>query len=97
MQVTIEIPEPLYHALESRASECKTTLETLVVESASRMFSDQHLAAEVRARRILLSSNLNDFALMTGEEIEEFERQFDCDPERAVHNLGLPRLDGNSA
>jgi len=86
MQVTIDIPEPLYRELESQARESETSLEDVLLRRAGRV-SDERLPAAATDSGLPLArsgepnlilkhfTNLNDAAFMTDEEFTDLERE----------------------
>jgi hypothetical protein len=90
MQVTIDIPEPLYHALESRARDGRVSLEQLVLAGASRLVIENK--AHEPGVLLKMGVNLNDLALMTDDELERFERALGIDPEAALRDFDVRRL-----
>jgi hypothetical protein len=90
MQLTIDIPEPLYNALESRARDGHMSLEQLVLDGASRLV----VANKADGPGVLLKMgvNLNDLMLMTDDELERFEQALGIDPEAALRDFDVRRL-----
>ena len=90
MQLTIDIPESLYNALESRAKDGHMSLEQLVLDGASRLVA----ANEADEPGVLLKMgvNLNDVASMTDDEFERFEKALSVDPEAALRDFEVRRL-----
>lgn len=79
MQVTVDIPEPLYLALVARAQEAHTSVEAFILASTDqnvKQKSAELLEPESQLARALRTGvSLNDVALMTDDEFAEFAGQ----------------------
>ena len=77
MQVTVDIPEPLYRALAARAHEAHTSIEAMILASTDQSLRQTYAqpGGEGQLTRALRTgANLNDVALMTDDEFAEFAR-----------------------
>ncbi len=89
MQVVLDIPEPLYRALELQALADHTSLETLLVEGAQQVLAREGSPTALREQRrvklplfkggevgpLMLSGvNLNEYVFATEDEWEQLER-----------------------
>jgi hypothetical protein len=93
MQVTIDIPEPLFNELKSQAREDQTSVEDLVVDGANFVVARARRSMEAKKPSLLeMNINFNDFMLMTDDEMELFDKIAALDPEAAVKAFGIRRL-----
>lgn len=92
MQVTLEIPEPLYHDLEEQARQFHSSIQDLLLDGAQRVaFAGRRssLMAAEAGPLVDLGINLNDIVSLKDPDIARLHEVLTTSAEDAVQEYGL--------
>ena len=92
MQVTLEIPEPLFHELESQARHLNSSVEDLLLDAAQRVANGGRrpsLTAAEAGPLVDLGINLDDIVSLKNPDIARLHEVLTTSAEEAVQEYGL--------
>lgn len=95
MQVTVEIPDPLYQQLEAHAQRLHSTVQEVLLDAAHRalpeapLSSRLHLTAAEAGPLVDLDINLDDIISLEDPDIVRLHEVLKTSAEDAVQEYGL--------
>ena len=95
MQVTVEVPDPLYQQLETRARQLQSTVQEILLDAARRALPEAplgprpSLTAAEAGPLVDLDINLDDIVSLKNPDIVRLHEVLKTSAEEAVQEYGL--------